>query len=242
MEGIINSLKEFVWDIIGYLIPGFTFLVIFNFVALPAIKVENSFLFDWNNFYPYLIIVVSYILGYVIYSITIFKIRNQDDIIFFFEKKLKKWIESNEKFMKVFNKYIGSKHSKYWQESFKNSSTFKSAKSFLKKKDYDGVDNMKLNEIRNILMSRNPKMDEKVYTFMFRSSVFDHLSTILILVSFSGFSQIVFYTLGLNFHYIKTKDPYLALYIIFLLLIPLLGNSKRIFYSISQRVPFSNLK
>lgn len=242
MGEIIQSIKEFVWDIIGYLIPGFAFLVLLNFFAEPNIVVNNNFIFDWNIFGSYLIIVVSYLLGFVIYSLTIFKIRNQDYLISKLEDLFMNVMFKGEKIKTSFDKYIGSKHSKYWQESFKVSSTVKSTKEFLKKHDFVEVDKMKLNEMRNILMSRSPEMDEKVYTFMFRSSVFDHLATLLLFICFAAFTQGVFIVFNLNISFLKTQNIHIALYFVFLFLIPLLGNSKRIFYSISQRIPFSNLK
>jgi hypothetical protein len=242
MGEIIQSLKEFVWDIIGYLIPGFTFLIFFNFFVKPDIGVHNDFFFDWQIFDSYLIIVISYILGFMIYSLTIFKIKNQDYFISRLESIFSNWISKKEKNKLYFNKYIGSKHSKYWQEKFKESSTVKSAKEFLKNNGFVRVDEMELNEIRNILMSRNPEMDEKVYTFMFRSSVFDHLATILGLTCLGYVSQIIIRIFNNNVEFIKSDNTYLVLYVIFLILIPLLGNSKRIFRSISLRIPFSNLK
>ena len=242
MGEIIQSIKEFVWDIIGYLIPGFTLIVVFNFITPTNIGVENSFIFDWNIFDSYLIIVISYLMGFVVYGVTIFKIRNQDLIISGIEKRLENKIEENEKFKKGFNKFLGSKHSRFWQRKFKDSSTVKSARSFLVDEGYKDVNKMDLNEIRNILMSRNPVMDEKVYTFMFRSSVFDHLSTILIIMLTFVLIQKILIFFGSDVTFIKIGGVYTVFYLISILIIPLLGNSKRIFYSISKRIPFSNLK
>ena len=242
MGEIIQSLKEFIWDIIGYLIPGFTLVVLFNFVIHPNIAIENNFIFDWSLFDSYLIIVTSYLLGFVVYGITMFKYKNQDLIVSGIEALFKKKISGSRKFKRFYNRYIGSKHSQFWKGKFKDSSTVKSARKFLKEKDYQDVEEMELNEIRNILMSRNPEMDEKVYTFMFRASVFDHLSTILIIICFAVLLQKILYFLGLDFKFIKTGGTYTVFYFISFLIIPLLGNSKRFFYSISQRIPFSNLK
>jgi len=249
MGDIIKNLKEFIWDIIGYMIPGFLFIIIFNLVINPSVGIRNNFLFDWKLFNFYLIILASYILGYMIYSITIFKIRNQDYIILKLEKYFIKWFLKNEKDQdkiisknKKFNTYIKSKHSKFWEISFKESATISSARKFLEDNGYADVDKMKLNEIRNILMSRNPKMDEKVYTFMFRSSVFDHVSTIFMLTCILALIQVFLNYFNFDIHFIKTENNFLVLYISLLCLIPLLGNSKRMFYSISQRIPNSNLK
>ena len=242
MEEIIQSLKEFVWDIIGYLIPGFVLLVFFNFFTVNTIGVKDDFFFDWNIFGPYLIIVVSWVLGFVVYSISNFKRKLQDAFILYFEAKVNNWMPEDSKILKKLDKYVVSKHSQNWQISFENSATVKSAREYLKTENFVDVDEMKLNEMRNILMSRHPEMDEKVYTFMFRSSVFDHLGTIMLLVSIIGVFQLFIGMFFDNILFIKTESTYRFLYVLFLVLVPLLGNCKRMFFSISQRIPFSNLK
>lgn len=228
MEDAIKSLKEFTWDIIGYLIPGFLLIVSFNFIVLPSVGIKNNFLIDWTLFSNYLIVVLSYILGYIVYSLTILKIRIQDSIFSFFKKE------------KTFHKFIRSKHSKSWETNFVDSSTVKSARKHLTDKGYVEVEKMKLNEMRNILMSKDPAMDQKIYTFMFRSSLFDHISTISILIVIVACIQTIFAHFGYKF--IKTEGLYKVLYISLVFIVPLLGNCKRTFYSISQRLPFSNLK
>jgi hypothetical protein len=227
MGDIIKNIKEFIWDIVGYLIPGLVLLILLNLILAPSIRIENEFLIDWKKFEEFLLILVGYTLGYVIYSITILKIKIQD---FLFLKLSQNWIK--------FSKYL----SFGWEEYFQQSATFNEAKSFLKANGFNDtqVDNMKINEIRNILMSRNPGMDQKVYTFMFRSSLFDHLSTILILVVLCVIIQFGFAFSGIYF--LKISTQFKVLYLIFLILIPLLGNCKRIFFSIAKRIPFFNLK
>ena len=223
MGDIIKNIKEFIWDVVGYLIPGLTLIIVLNLILEPSIGIENDFLIDWVKFEEFLLLLVGYILGYVVYSITIFKINIQDV---------------------VFSK--GQRFSKYlsfgWEASFRQTSTFEEASLFLKAIGYDAtrVDNMKINEIRNVLMSRNPEMDQKVYTFMFRSSLFDHLSTILMLVVLLVVIQFGFSFAGIYF--LKISMQFKVLYLIFLILIPLLGNCKRIFFPIAKRIPFSNLK
>lgn len=243
MEDALKSVKEFIWDVVGYLIPGFLLIIVLNLILLPKIAIENKFLFDWKIIQDYLIIVVSYVLGYVIYSLTIYKIKTQNfliDIISYICNKLDssyfKLIVSN-KLAKYFINDIKLKHSDSWKQKATNSSTFKAAKDFLKTNNYSEVDNMQFNEVRNVLMSRNPDMDQKVYTFMFRSSLFDHISTISIIVCLLALTQ-----LTVDFRFLKTDFIFKVFYCLLIVLIPLLGNSKRIFYSIAQRLPISNLK
>ena len=243
MEDALKSVKEFIWDIIGYLIPGFLLIIVFNLIIEPTLSVHNNFFFDWKLFQNYLIVVVSYILGYVIYSLTIFKIKFQNffiDILSEVTDYLSNtflYFLVNNKLAEYFINDIKSKHSNYWKLKFVNTSTYKSAKDFLKTNSLSEVDNMEFNEVRNILMSRNPEMDQKVYTFMFRSSIFDHISTISILICILVSTQ-----LFIDLKFIKTDLIYKVLYCLLIPIIPLLGNSKRIFYSIAQRLPIANLK
>lgn len=243
MEDALKSVKEFIWDIIGYLIPGFLLIIVFNLIIEPSLSINNNFFFDWKLFQSYLIVVVAYTLGYIVYSLTIFKIKLQNFFIDILSKTTGYLSNTFLKFL-VKNKLaeflindIKSKHSNYWKLKFINSSTYKSAKDFLKANSISEVDNMEFNEVRNILMSRNPEMDQKVYTFMFRSSLFDHISTISILICF-----LVSIQLFIDFKFIKTDLIFKVFYCVLIPIIPLLGNSKRIFYSIAQRLPISNLK
>lgn len=243
MEDALKSLKEFIWDIIGYLIPGFLLIIVFNLVILPKTGISNKFFFDWKIFQNYLIVVVSYVLGYVVYGLTIFKKNVQNFLIDLFNIIVNyisgtflKFIVLN-KIVQYITKDLNLKHSKSWENGVNQSATLHAAKDFLKSKNYAEVDRMKMNEVRNILMSRNPTMDQKVYTFMFRSSLFDHISTISILVLIMAFLQYFI----LDFSILKTDSMFKVFYILLIPIVPLLGNSKRMFYSIAQRLPLSNL-
>jgi hypothetical protein len=243
MEDALKSVKEFIWDIVGYLIPGFLLIIVFNLIIEPSLGVQNNFFFDWNLFQNYFLIVVAYTLGYVVYSLTIFKIKLQNFFIVILSKTTDNLSNTHLKFLvknklaEYFIKDIKSKHSDYWRIKFIKSSTYNSAKEFLKVNSISNVDEMEFNEIRNILMSRNPEMDQKVYTFMFRSSLFDHISTISILICIVVSTQ-----LFIDFKFVKTDLIFKIFYCLLIPIIPLLGNSKRIFYSIAQRLPMSNLK
>lgn len=227
MEKIIGSLKEFIWDIIGYLIPGFLMIITLNFFLVPTIAVENNFLFDWNVFNTtYIIIVVAYVLGFFTYSLSMVKNDVQDFLID---------LLTNTRFHKRIKKY----HSKEWEISFLASELFKAAKQKL---EDDGVDNaliMSIKEVRNVFMSKNPEMDQKVYTFMFRSDLFSHISTIIYLVIILFISQLIFNVFEVKF--LRLERIHLVLILIFPLFLIPLGNAKRKFYSMSQRIPFSKL-
>lgn len=227
MGDLITSLKEFVWDIIGYLIPGFLLIISLNFFLIPEVGVHNEFMLDWEILNPtYVIIVLAYVFGFIIYGLTHFKIYVQDNIIEKFkDKKIHSFLE----------KY----HSKFWETGFQKSGTLLAAKDKLITEGIVNAQNMKINEVRNIFMSRNPHMDQKVYTFMFRASVFDHISTIMMLFSLLAF---IGFLLGFfDIQFIKFETLHIILYFVFPFLCVRLGNAKRMFYSISQRIPLSNL-
>ncbi|HEY0668750.1 MAG TPA: hypothetical protein VGD22_11265 [Sphingobacteriaceae bacterium] len=228
MGDIIKSLKEFIWDITGYLIPGFLFVLVMNFVIDPKVAVPNSFLFDWSKFNEsYIIIVVSYASGYIIYGLTLLKMNVQDQII----NTFKTW--------KIYS-FLKRFHSREWEEDFQQSAALAAAKDKLTADGYTNVSQMKLNELRNILMSRDPKMDQKVYTFMFRASVFDHVSTIFLFTILLAIIQCFLSAFKVSF--LKMDVQFIIMYCSFFLLSSLLGAGKRKFYSIAQRIPFSNLK
>ena len=228
MGEIIGSLKEFVWDIIGYLIPGFLLIITLNFFIIPDFNVENNYLIDWEILNPtYVIIVLAYVFGFIVYGLTHFKIYIQDSLITSLE---------NFKIHKKIKKY----HSKFWEDDFKTSAAFQAAKDKLASIPISNTQNMRINEVRNIFMSRNPEMDQKVYTFMFRASVFDHTSTLMLLVVLLAIISFILHFFGKGF--MKSDTIYLILYFCFMFLCVRLGNAKRMFYSISQRIPMSNLK
>jgi hypothetical protein len=66
MGDVIKNIKEFIWDVVGYLIPGLVLLIVLNLILEPNIKIENNFLIDWKEFDDFLLLLVGYTLGYVI--------------------------------------------------------------------------------------------------------------------------------------------------------------------------------
>lgn len=239
MGDLIASLKEFVWDVIGYLIPGFLFLLTLNFVILPSVGVDNDFLFDWNLFnLTYIIIVISYAMGFVLYSLTILKINVQDKLIARIIKKLGPFNESKKKHIVLL--WLEKKHSEYWKHGFLKSEGLKSARDYLKKEGITNSDKLEINEIRNIMMSKNPEIDQKVYTFMFRASLFDHISTLMMITVVLALIQALLTFFEISF--LKMDIQYLTLYAIFLFISGKMGDSKRMFFSKAMRIPFSNIK
>lgn len=224
----MESLKEFIWDIIGYLIPGAFLLIVFNFCLVKDEFEYYSFIIDWAVFGPSLFIVVSYVLGYVVYSFTKYKIYIQDKLI-----NLVIFLCFNKD--NFITKFFRKRHSEDWKANFKSSKLYQAVINKMKK-DYPTIDQMEINEVRNILMTKNSAQSEIIYTFMFRSSIFDHVSTIFMLVLIVYFLQ--FFKL---IEILKDDIQYRYIYFCMLISIPLLGNSKRFFFPKAMRIPFSNL-
>ncbi|RKS03073.1 hypothetical protein C8C84_2814 [Flavobacterium sp. 102] len=225
---MMESLKEFVWDIIGYLIPGAFLLIVFNFCLDKREFEYDDFLIDWEVFGTSLVVIVSYVLGYLVYSFTKYKIYLQDRLIKFI-------IYLNYSRDNFITRFFKKRHSEEWKEQFKNSKLYEAAIAKLKV-EYPTIDTMEINEVRNILMSKNPTQSETIYTFMFRSSIFDHVSTIFMLVLFIYLIQ-----LFTSIELLKDDIQYKYIYLSMLISVPLLGNSKRFFFPKAMRIPFSNL-
>lgn len=234
MDNIIQSLKEFIWDIIGYLIPGAFLLILVNFLVSTDNLVDNKFLFDWNVFQNSLLILLAYVFGYIIYSITSYKIYIQDKLIEFVRYCFKIEPQSGW-FIKYINNFASKRHSNLWTDDFKKTELYKAAIIKLKN-EIPNIESMTVKEVRNILMSKNDKQSQVIYTFMFRSSIFDHISTIFLIVLLLLGIQKIF-----DLNILKTGVPYQYIYFVMILVIPLLGNSKRFFFPKAIRVPFSNI-
>lgn len=224
----MESLKEFIWDIIGYIIPGAFLLIVFNFCLAKSEFEYESFLIDWRVFGNSLVVIVSYVLGYIVYSFTKYKIFLQDKLINFI-------IYLNFSKDNFVTRFLKKRHSEDWKEKFKDSKLYEATITKLKN-DYPTIDKMEINEVRNILMTKNPTQSEVIYTFMFRASIFDHISTIFILILIVYFLQ--FFT---SIEILKNDIQHRYIYLSMLISVPLLGNSKRFFFPKAMRIPFSNL-
>lgn len=207
----ITAIKEFTWDIVGFLIPGV--LLIF----FVSIFISNPITMDLpyeDGITTLIFFFVAYALGHVLHGVNayidrVLNIRN-----------------------KVFNK-------------IEKSETYKKAKSFVVEElnTYGNpVDesNMKLNEVRNFAMSRFPEIDNKVYTFMFRSIIASHLISLFSIFGILGLVSWITQKLwGLTFF--KDEVEFMICYILMILSLFPLIRTKKDFYSIAMRLPMSVL-
>lgn len=232
---IIEALKTFFLDILGYFAPGFFAILVLTACVFPQfffyselIKIDPT----WRGF---VIVFMSYVLGYVIYSIPIitdpiFKIVGYIKI-----KQKRKWeslIPDLELVNSEFNKLKETQVCKdIVHKTWKlNSTTVYSQEE---------IEKMNFNTIRNIAMSYAPESDTKVYTFMFRADLCQHISTFSIFISVIGF---VCYLLDLFFKvtfFFKTDICSMVIYLLLFISSILLYRTRIRFYKIAMLIPLS---
>lgn len=212
IKSFFDSFKEFVWDIIGYLIPGsFLFILLSATISEKYFVTTNLSSEDLNIF---IFIVLSYLLGYVIYGIGLYK---------------------DEKFAK-------SSYKKVIENTISKESLFLECKKvYLKKIQQEGKkldENITLRELRTRVMSYIPESDQKIYTFTFRSELSNHISNICFLY---GCIALIFWGVQsfFNFQVFYSEAKFITLYILLCIISFFLSKTRDRFYSISMRVPFS---
>jgi hypothetical protein len=156
LSDAIDALKAFFLDVLGYFIPGFFALIVLGYTVQPNLKYNNQPLgidSSWNSF---LIVFFSYVLGYVVYSIS--------DLI----------DVGKIGFLKLPN---SNKIEKDIEKSHEIEITKTALKELFRKKDgspaFDEakLDSFNSRHLRSIIMSYIPESDTKIYTFMFRSEL-----------------------------------------------------------------------
>lgn len=207
----ITALKEFTWDIVGFLIPGV--LLIFFITIFISIPISMDLPYE-DGITTLIFFFVAYALGHVLHGVN-------------------GYLDS---LLKIRNKVVSE---------IEKSETYKKAKSFVIEElnNYGNTvdeSNLKLNEVRNFAMSRFPSIDNKVYTFMFRSIIASHLISLFSIFGILGLvSWTVYMVWGLAFFKIETV--FLVCYILMLLCLFPLIRTKKDFYSIAMRLPMSVL-
>lgn len=213
LKSFFESFKEFIWDIIGYLLPG-SYLLILLSVCIN----QNYFMAAPNNiftdFYPYIFIVISYLLGHATYGLGLLKEELLGD-----------------------NSYL-----KKIEIEIKNRKAFVLSKDILSKtlisKGRDGdLSNATVREVRNIIMSFIPEYDQKIYGFMFRSEVSNQSGNISILIGILGLFFSIFNCAPAN--PFISDIPHITLYIILIIIYIFLRKTRNRFYAIAIGLPFS---
>lgn len=215
IKGFFDSFKEFIWDIIGYLLPGSYILILLSvcvnqkYFVMPLIGAND------NDFYPFVFIVISYLLGYVSYGFGWLK----EEILgkYSYVKKIEAKILKRKAFL--LSKQLISK-------------------ALLEKGIVDELnEKTTLRDVRNIAMSFIPESDQKIYTFTFRSELSNQTGNISFLVGFMGLFSYFFKSISLGIF--KTDATHLIIYVCLLISYFFLRQTRNRFYAISAALPFS---
>jgi len=210
LESFISVLKEFFLEILGFLIPGYLFILIFigystlNYAFLPSV-----ILFFKDK--PESTMLLAYIMGYFIYPCH--KIGDN----------IRNWLASK---CNYFNNITESPISKRIEES-KELSIVKNKLSSIINEDFS---NSTYREIRNLTMSYIPEESLKIYNFMFRAELCKNISSVVFWICI----PVVIYHC-----YFTSCWWYLFMIPIIILFCYLLQLTRYTFLSIAYRIPFS---
>lgn len=215
MDKLIEAIKEFFFDIIGFLVPGIISLIIGKVVFNLSINIQES------NMVVNL--VVAYALGYLIFALS--QIKES------WLKKIAKW------------KWIPKRLESPSEDQILNDlfirDTFKLASEKIRKNTTEG--DLSLSDyksFRNVAMSGSPEADKKVYTFMFRAELFNQLHTVSIIFLFF-LSLNYFASLFPQINYLIINDVHFGWFFLSLISVLVLRKGWKRFYRIAMSIPFS---
>ena len=212
MEKFVEAIKEFFFDIVGFLLPGLIIIIAGEFIYNISI--------DSETLNPIIILAIAYVIGYLIFALTLLK---------------DEWINSISTWSFLPN-WLKPFSFQRALEELSQSDTYLLASEIIKNKTSEGSLNLiNYRSLRNIAMSASPEADKKIYTFMFRSELFNQLHTISVFFLFSAiFIDIISCTT-------KYYSDNIGIVWIFLFLISALVLRKgwKRFYIIAMGIPFS---
>jgi len=214
IKSFFDSFKEFVWDIIGYLLPGSYLLIVLSIIIKKDYFVYPTIGTKSDDFYPFIFIVISYLLGYAIYGLGVMK-----------ENVLGKY------------SYI-----KKIEREVKNRKTFSLSKELLSKYLQnkgitDDLSSTGLRDIRSIVMSFIPEHDQKIYTFTFRADLSNQVGNASIILGILALVFSIFKPFSLDLF--NTEKAHYIIYFCLILNYILLRQTRNKFYAISLGLPFS---
>jgi hypothetical protein len=226
LSDAIDALKAFFLDILGYFIPGFFALIVLGYTIRPNLKYNSQLLgidSSWNSF---LIVFFSYVLGYVVYSLsdltdkTLLKIR----------------------FLKLPN---SNKIENDIEKSHEIEITKTALKELFRKKDgspaFDDakLDSLNSRHLRSIIMSYIPESDTKIYTFMFRSELCRSISGFAFFYGILGIIFSIINTLTNKHFLFQSNTQCITVYIILIITSYYFTKTRFRFLTIAYKIPFS---
>lgn len=218
---IIEAIKEFFFDIIGYLIPG---AVAMSFILLCAPGANFDIILAKVRVDPSIIyLIISYCLGYVVYGVAIIRDKLIDKI---------KWIESPRRMS------IRIKESLQYKMAVE---ILKSLwiRSLLISKEKEDIEKFDMRETRGAVMAYIPEVDTKIYTFMFRSELCNHLNVLFLFISILGFLSLLINQIFPCLLILILEPGYILFYLVALAFSFFLHKTRMRFLSITYNIPFT---
>ena len=232
---LINAIKEFFLDFLGYFAPGFFLIVLVSFFL------KDDYFIDTPSFITpeisnVVFVFIAYIIGYFIYSASASFIKRY---LFFINGLSRfKWLQK----IKIDSKSDISRK----LEADPNVELCHEKLSLIWKKEklsedkvHKLLDNVKAVHLRNIVMSYIPESDTKIYTFMFRSVLSRHIAFISFTVGSLGLIFSVFEYCGCFHSMMKTNLSHFIIYLCLIVFTFFLAKSYSRFLSIAYRIPMA---
>lgn len=223
IDDAIAAIKEFFLEILGFLLPGFTLLLL-SYLFLKNEFKTGAHDFLQNEHSTIVIMIISYITGYVLYGISEFW------------HLTKEWaIEKYQKVRKIENK----PHVNKLFREIKETSDYKVALEIIHEKigiSKEALDKMPVRAIRNIALSYIPEADRKIYNFMFRSELSEKVSLALIIIFFLGILSWLTGQVSPFHGPFKTDHTSMWLYSVLFIAAFFLRKTCMRFYSIAMRI------
>lgn len=214
VKGFFDSFKEFIWDIIGYLLPGSYILILLSVCVNEEYFVTPSLGTGTNDFLPFIFVVVSYLLGHVAYGFGWFK----EGLLgkYSYVKKIEAKVASRKAFALSKELISNSLKAKGITEDFNNAT---------------------VRDLRSIALSFIPEQDQKIYTFTFRSDLSNQTANISFIIGILGLIFSIFSSIPASIF--KTDTAHIIIYLCLIFCYFFLRQTRNRFYAISVGLPFS---
>ena len=217
VKNLFDSFKDFFWDLIGYFLPGLYLIILLSYCILPERFYFSEILKSHPDLYVLVLVSLSYILGYLVYGIGLIK-----------------------------DKISGKRSStRKIQERTKLKIEFLLSKELFKKYLSDNKlstsisEDIKTRDLRNLIMPFVSKVDNKTYTFMFRSDMCKHLGNVSLCIGLLGFLDEIASSIVCIPLLFQTGSRFIFLNSILILSYFVFRETRNYFYSIALKIPFS---
>jgi len=216
IKNLFEALKEFIWDVIGYFLPGMYAIILVSVIVNPEYFIKTPLLSEKDEGINFITVILAYILGYVIYGIS----------------------EAKEN-VRGKKSYTGK-----IEEAISKTKNYELASQLLQKKiDASAVavkvSDLEMKEVRNIAMSYAPESDKKVYTFMFRCELSRHIANTSFLIGGMSLLLVIIHMISGKLNIINYDGVHIVLYIFLVAIFYALNVTRDRFYRIAMSIPFS---